>query len=48
MRWELKMAGNDIGLIADLVGNDEATILSEWLDLQKQAGILRTDRTTEA
>jgi rsbT co-antagonist protein RsbR len=48
MRWELKMAGNDIGLIADLVGSNEPTILSEWLDLQKQAGILRTDRTTEA
>jgi rsbT co-antagonist protein RsbR len=42
------MAGSDIGSIADLVGNNEPTILSEWLDLQKQAGILRTGRTTEA
>jgi rsbT co-antagonist protein RsbR len=41
------MAGSDIGSIADLVGNDEQAILSEWLDLQKQAGILRTGRTTE-
>jgi rsbT co-antagonist protein RsbR len=42
------MAGSDIGSIADLVGNNEQAILSEWLDLQKQAGILRTGRTTEA
>jgi rsbT co-antagonist protein RsbR len=42
------MAGNDIGSIADLVGNNERAILSEWLDLQKQTGILRTGRTTEA
>lgn len=42
------MAGSDIGSIADLVGNSEQAILSEWLDLQKQAGILRTGRTTEA
>jgi rsbT co-antagonist protein RsbR len=42
------MAGNDIGSIADLVGNNEPAILSEWLDLQKQTGILRTGRTTEA
>jgi hypothetical protein len=40
------MAGSDIGSIADLVGNNEQAILSEWLDLQKQAGILRTGRTT--
>jgi rsbT co-antagonist protein RsbR len=42
------MAGSDIGSIADLVGNNEQAILSEWLDLQKQAGILQTGRTTEA
>jgi rsbT co-antagonist protein RsbR len=42
------MAGSDIGSIADLVGNNEPAILNEWLDLQKQAGILRTGRTTEA
>jgi rsbT co-antagonist protein RsbR len=42
------MAGNDVGSIADLVGNNEQAILTEWLDLQKQAGILQTGRTTEA
>jgi rsbT co-antagonist protein RsbR len=42
------MAGSDIGSIADLVGNNEQAILSEWLDLQRQAGILQTGRTTEA
>jgi rsbT co-antagonist protein RsbR len=42
------MAGNDIGSIADLVGGNEQTILTEWLDLQRQTGILLTGRTTEA
>jgi rsbT co-antagonist protein RsbR len=42
------MDGHDIGSVADLVGNNEQTILTEWLDLQKQSGILRTGRTTEA
>jgi rsbT co-antagonist protein RsbR len=45
---ELTMAGNDIGSIADLVGGNEQTILAEWLELQRQTGILKTGRTTEA
>jgi rsbT co-antagonist protein RsbR len=42
------MDGHDIRSVADLVGNNEQGIVTEWLDLQKQSGILRTGRTTEA
>jgi rsbT co-antagonist protein RsbR len=40
------MAGN-LGAVAELVGGNEQTILAEWVDLQKKAGILQTGRITE-
>ena len=39
---------NETGTVASLVGANEATILPEWLDLQKKAGALQTGRITEA
>jgi rsbT co-antagonist protein RsbR len=42
------MAGNDTGAVASLVADNEATILPEWLDLQKKGGTLQTGRITEA
>jgi rsbT co-antagonist protein RsbR len=42
------MAGHNIAMMADLVGKDEQAILAEWLEFQKQAGLLRTGRITEA
>jgi rsbT co-antagonist protein RsbR len=39
---------NETGTVAALVGANEATILPEWLDLQKKAGALQTGRITEA
>lgn len=41
------MAGNAVTM-AELVGSNEQTILSEWVDLQKKAGGLQTGRITEA
>ena len=41
------MAGNESSMVAALVADNEATILPEWLDLQKKAGILQTGRITE-
>ena len=41
------MAANDAGTVASLVADNEATILPEWLDLQKKAGPLQTGRITE-
>jgi rsbT co-antagonist protein RsbR len=41
------MAGNESSAVASLVADNEATILPEWLDLQKNAGILQTGRITE-
>jgi rsbT co-antagonist protein RsbR len=40
------MAGN-VGMIAELVGSNEQTILPEWVGLQKKAGSLQTGRITE-
>lgn len=37
-----------VGTIASLVGNNELTLLPEWVDLQKKAGTLQTGRITEA
>ena len=37
-------AGSDIG---SLVSRNEQTILPEWIELQKKAGILHTGRITE-
>src|ERR1700722_715631 len=41
------MAGNESSTVASLVADNEATLLPEWLDLQKKAGILQTGRITE-
>jgi rsbT co-antagonist protein RsbR len=41
------MAAN-VGTVADLVGSNEQTILPEWMELQKKAGILQTGRITES
>ena len=40
------MAGN-IGAVADLVGSNEQSILSEWIEQQKKGGGLQTGRITE-
>ena len=40
------MAGN-VGTVAELVGSNEQTILPDWVELQKKAGILQTGRITE-
>jgi rsbT co-antagonist protein RsbR len=40
------MAGN-VGTVAELVGGNEQTILSEWVELQKKSGGLQTGRITE-
>jgi len=40
------MAGN-VSAVAEMVGGNEQTILSEWIDLQKKAGTLQTGRITE-
>jgi rsbT co-antagonist protein RsbR len=40
------MAGN-VGTVAELVGSNEQTILPDWIELQKKAGILQTGRITE-
>src|SRR5579872_1069289 len=40
------MAGN-VGTVAELVGSNEKTILSEWVELQKKGGSLQTGRITE-
>ena len=39
---------NETGTVAALVAANEASILPEWLDLQKKAGALQTGRITEA
>jgi rsbT co-antagonist protein RsbR len=41
------MAGNDTGTVASLVADNEATILPEWIELQKKGGTLQTGRITE-
>jgi rsbT co-antagonist protein RsbR len=41
------MAGN-VGTVAELVGSNEQTILPDWVELQKKAGILQTGRITES
>jgi rsbT co-antagonist protein RsbR len=41
------MAGN-VGTVAELVGGNEQTILPDWIELQKKAGILQTGRITES
>jgi rsbT co-antagonist protein RsbR len=41
------MAGSNVGTVAELVGTNEQSILPEWVDLQKKAGILQTGRITE-
>jgi rsbT co-antagonist protein RsbR len=41
------MAGN-VGTVAELVGSNELTILPDWVELQKKAGILQTGRITES
>jgi rsbT co-antagonist protein RsbR len=41
------MAGNEAGTVATLVAQNEETILPEWLDLQKKAGLLKTGRIAE-
>ncbi|MBR0869011.1 STAS domain-containing protein [Bradyrhizobium tropiciagri] len=40
------MAAN-VGTVAELVGNNEQTILPEWVGLQKKSGSLQTGRITE-
>jgi rsbT co-antagonist protein RsbR len=40
------MAGN-VSTVAELVGSNEQTILSEWVALQKKGGSLQTGRITE-
>jgi rsbT co-antagonist protein RsbR len=40
------MAGS-LHTIAELVGSNEQTILSEWMELQKKSGSLQTGRITE-
>lgn len=42
------MTGNDIETVASLVASNEQTILPEWVQLQKNAGSLKTGRITEA
>jgi rsbT co-antagonist protein RsbR len=42
------MATNETGTVASLVGANEATILPEWLGLQKKSGVLDTGRISEA
>jgi rsbT co-antagonist protein RsbR len=42
------MAGGELGLVARLVADHEKEIISEWLDLQKQAGVLDIGRIKEA
>ena len=39
---------NETGTVATFVATNEATILPEWLDLQRKAGALQTGRITEA
>ena len=41
------MAGN-VGTVVELVGSNEQTILPDWIELQKKAGILQTGRITES
>src|ERR1700728_3471144 len=41
------MAGN-VATVAELVGSNEQTILPDWIELQKKAGILQTGRITES
>ena len=41
------MAGN-VGTVSELVGSNEQTILPDWIELQKKAGILQTGRITES
>jgi rsbT co-antagonist protein RsbR len=42
------MAANETTTVASLVGQNEKEILPEWIELQKQAGTLRTGRITES
>lgn len=42
------MATNDIATVATLVAGNEQTILPEWLELQKKAGVLQTGRISES
>jgi rsbT co-antagonist protein RsbR len=41
------MATNDTATVATLVASNEQTILPEWLELQKKAGVLQTGRIVE-
>jgi rsbT co-antagonist protein RsbR len=41
------MAGGEISTVAELVASNEQTILPEWIELQKKAGLLQTGRITE-
>jgi rsbT co-antagonist protein RsbR len=41
------MAGN-VATVAELVGSNEQTILPDWIELQKKAGMLQTGRITES
>jgi rsbT co-antagonist protein RsbR len=42
------MAANETATLAALVDNNEQQIMSEWLQLQRQSGVLQTGRITEA
>jgi rsbT co-antagonist protein RsbR len=41
------MAGN-AATVAELVGSNEQTVLPDWIELQKKAGMLQTGRITES
>src|ERR1700733_3615578 len=41
------MAGN-VATVAELVGSNEQTVLPDWIELQKKAGMLQTGRITES
>jgi rsbT co-antagonist protein RsbR len=42
------MAANETATLAALVSDNEQQIMPEWLELQKQSGLLQTGRITEA
>jgi rsbT co-antagonist protein RsbR len=42
------MAGNENGTVAQIFAQNEGTLLSEWMELQKKSGLMQTGRITEA
>src|ERR1700685_3620512 len=46
-KWEMNMAANETTVLAKTVGEQEAAILPEWIELQKRVGALQTGRISE-